>query len=84
MFLDIIDNLKNLGSGKTTDVKYNSIATMACKAAIKANNQLNDMEMVKLVEDLRYINDPFHCPHGRPTIIKLTNYEIEKMFRRIV
>lgn len=84
LFLDIIDNLKNLGSGKTTDVKYNAIATMACKAAIKANNQLNDMEMVKLVEDLRYINDPFHCPHGRPTIIKLSNYEIEKMFRRIV
>ena len=84
LFLDIIDNLKNLGSGKTTDVKYNAIATMACKAAIKANNELSNMEMVKLIEDLRYINDPFHCPHGRPTIIKLTNYEIEKMFRRIV
>ena len=84
LFLDIIDNLKNLGSGKTTDVKYNTIATKACKAAIKANNELTDMEMVKLIEDLRYIDDPFHCPHGRPTIIKITNYEIEKMFRRIV
>ena len=84
LFLGIIDNLRSLGSGKTIEVKYNSIATMACKAAVKANNALNDIEMVKLIEDLRYIDDPFHCPHGRPTIIKFTNYDLEKMFRRIV
>lgn len=84
LFLNILDNLKQLGSGKTTEVKYNRIATMACKAAVKANNELSDMEMAKLIEDLRYIDDPFHCPHGRPNIIKFTNYDIEKMFRRIV
>lgn len=84
LFLSILDNLKLLGSGKTCEVKYNKIATMACKAAVKANNELSEMEMAKLIEDLRYIDDPFHCPHGRPTIIKFTNYDIEKMFRRIV
>lgn len=83
LFLDIIDNLKNLGTGKTTEVKYNRIATMACKAAVKANDFLTENEMEKLVEDLRHINDPFHCPHGRPTIIKFTLNELEKKFRRI-
>ena len=84
LFLSILDNLKSLGSGKTTEVKYNKIATMACKSAVKGNDSLSDMEMIKLVEELRYIDDPFHCPHGRPTIIKFSNYDLEKKFRRIV
>ena len=84
LLLNVIDNLKDLGSGKPTEVKYNKIATMACKAAVKGNDSLSEIEMVKLVEELRFINDPFHCPHGRPTIIKFTNYDLEKRFRRIV
>ncbi|MBM7836211.1 DNA mismatch repair endonuclease MutL [Clostridium sardiniense] len=84
LFLSIIDDLKSLGSGKTIDIKYNKIATMACKSAVKGNDFLNEREMIKLIEDLRFIEDPFHCPHGRPTIIKFTNFELEKKFRRIV
>lgn len=84
LFLSILDNLKSLGTGKTTEVKYNNIATMACKAAVKGNDRLSMEEMESLVEKLRFINDPFHCPHGRPTIIKMTNYEMEKKFKRIV
>ncbi|WP_195428150.1 DNA mismatch repair endonuclease MutL [Clostridium sp. D46t1_190503_E9] len=84
LFINILDNIKSLGSGKTTEVKYNRIATLACKAAVKANDYLNQMEMEKLINDLRYIDDPFHCPHGRPVIIKFTNYELDKKFRRIV
>ena len=84
LFLNILDNIKELGSGKTSEVKYNKIATMACKVAVKGHDLLSEQEMIKLVEDLRYINDPFHCPHGRPTIIKFTNYDLEKKFRRIV
>ncbi|MDR3597506.1 DNA mismatch repair endonuclease MutL [Clostridium sp.] len=84
LFLDILDNLKNLGNGKTTEVKHNAIATKACKAAIKANDKLEISEMINLVEDLRYINDPFHCPHGRPIIIKFTSTDIDKKFRRII
>lgn len=84
LFMNILDNIKSLGSGKTTEVKYNRIATLACKAAVKANNYLNDSEMEKLINDLRYIDDPFHCPHGRPVIIKFTNYDLDKKFRRIV
>ncbi|TGY44163.1 DNA mismatch repair endonuclease MutL [Clostridium sartagoforme] len=84
LFINILDNIKSLGSGKTTEVKYNRIATLACKAAVKANDYLNEIEMERLINDLRYIDDPFHCPHGRPVIIKFTNYELDKKFRRIV
>lgn len=84
LFMNILDNIKSLGSGKTTEVKYNRIATLACKAAVKANNYLNNSEMEKLINDLRYLDDPFHCPHGRPVIIKFTNYDLDKKFRRIV
>lgn len=84
LFLAILDNLKSLGSGKTTDVKYNKIATMACRAAVKANDLLSHREMDSLIEELRFIDDPFNCPHGRPTIIKFTSYELDKKFRRIL
>ena len=84
LFIDILDNLKNLGNGKTSEVKHNAIATKACKAAIKGNDELKMNEMIKLVDDLRYIDDPFHCPHGRPVIIKFTSTDIDKKFKRIV
>ena len=84
LFLEILDDLKNMGNGKTSEVKYNAIATKACKAAIKGNDKLEYNEMIKLIEDLRYIDDPFHCPHGRPAIIKFTSVDIDKKFKRIV
>lgn len=84
LFLEILDNLKNLGNGKTSEVKHNAIATKACKAAVKGNDKLEFNEMIKLVEELRYIDDPFHCPHGRPVIVKFTSTDIDKKFRRIV
>lgn len=84
LFLDILDNLKNLGNGKTSEVKHNTIASKACKAAIKGNDKLELNEMIKLIEDLRFIDDPFHCPHGRPVIIKFTSVDIDKKFRRII
>lgn len=83
LFIDILDNLKNMGSGETWEVKYNTIAKLACKSAIKANDNLSNIEMKSLIEDLRFIDDPFTCPHGRPTIIKFTLNELEKKFKRI-
>ena len=79
----MINNLKKMGTGETVEVKYNKIASMSCRAAVKANDVLSILEMENLIEDLRYINDPFHCPHGRPTIIKFTSYELDKKFKRI-
>ena len=83
LFMDILDNLKNMGTGKTTEVKYGKIASLACKAAVKGNDCLSMEEMKSLIEDLRYIDEPFTCPHGRPTIIKMTLNELEKKFKRI-
>lgn len=82
LFIDILDNIKNMGSGKTIEVKYNTIASVACKAAIKASHQLSKLEMAALIDELRYINEPFTCPHGRPTIITMEVKEIEKKFKR--
>ena len=72
-----------MGSGETWEVKYSTIAKLACKAAVKANDNLSNIEMKSLIEDLRFIDDPFTCPHGRPTIIKFTLNELEKKFKRI-
>lgn len=83
LFLDILDNLKNMGSGETIDVKYDAIAGLACKSAIKGNDILSKAEMITLVETLKNIEEPFTCPHGRPTIIKVPLNEIEKKFKRI-
>ena len=83
LFIDMINDLKSMGSGNTVDMKYDLIAKRACKAAIKANKSLSDMEMNALIEELRYIDEPFTCPHGRPTIIKITANELEKRFKRI-
>ncbi len=83
LITSMINNLKKMGTGETVEVKYNKVASMSCRAAVKANDVLSILEMENLIEDLRYINDPFHCPHGRPTIIKFTSYELDKKFKRI-
>lgn len=83
LFLSIIDNLKAMGSGKTVDIKYDAIAKLACKSAIKANYILSDIEISNLIEQLRFSEDPFNCPHGRPTIIKMSLNELEKRFKRV-
>ena len=81
---EILDNIKNLGQGAKEEVKYLRIATAACKSSIKAYEKLSIAEMEYLINELRHIDEPFSCPHGRPTMIKLTEKDMQKMFRRIV
>lgn len=81
---EILDNLRNLGSGSKEEVKQMRIATAACKSSIKAYEPLSMEEMRHLLETLRHIDAPFTCPHGRPTLVKLTEKDLQKMFRRIV
>lgn len=83
LFMEILDNLKSMGTGQRVEVKYNLIAKLACKAAIKANKSLNEAEIKALIQYLSFLDDPFNCPHGRPTIIKFTLTELEKRFKRI-
>ena len=63
---------------------YEKIASMSCKAAVKGNQTLSYTEASALIEQLMKLENPFHCPHGRPVTIELSKYEIEKKFKRIV
>lgn len=83
LILEIISNIDNFGSGTLDEVKYNLIATKACKSAVKANCQLNMDEIKILLSKLMELENPFTCPHGRPIIIKFSLVEIEKMFKRV-
>lgn len=83
LFYGILDNLKSYGSGDLVKVRGYILNQLSCKKAIKANHELNHLEMESLIEKLRYIKEPFHCPHGRPVIIKTSLYEIEKKFKRV-
>ncbi len=85
-FLDIIDTLRaNDRSIKSIyETKLDALATMSCKAAVKGNNKLSFTEAKALIEQMLELENPFNCPHGRPTIIEMTKYELEKKFKRIV
>ncbi len=60
------------------------IASVACKSAVKGNDRLSVLEYQGLIDQLLKLEDPYHCPHGRPTMIRMSKYELEKKFRRIV
>lgn len=75
----VINKEKNFDLSKFND---HLSATLACKASIKANTNLSINEMEELINDLRKCHNPFNCPHGRPTVIAFTKYELEKMFKR--
>ncbi len=82
-FLDILDLLEEVTIENVYDTKVLTIATMACKAAVKANDKLSITEATAMIEKLLQLENPFTCPHGRPTIIEMTQYELEKRFKRI-
>ncbi len=84
LLIEFIDSLsEDLISG-TLDTVQNRIATMSCKAAVKGNTKLSYEEARKLIDSLMELENPFHCPHGRPIEISFSKYEIEKKFKRIV
>ena len=77
----VIEKEKNFDLSRFRD---HVAATTACKMSIKANDKITLEEMTRLLEDLRKCKNPFNCPHGRPTIISMSKYEIDKRFKRIV
>lgn len=80
--LQIIDNLEDIKSNY--DLKVERFASMACRSAIKAHDKIYDLEIKSLFEQLEKCDNPFTCPHGRPIIVEISNYEIEKMFKRVM
>ena len=83
LFMNILDELCEDDNKGTLTIEQ-KIASMACKAAVKGNNRLSKEEMMALIEQLLELENPYNCPHGRPTIISMSKYEIEKKFKRIV
>ena len=82
-FTDILDRLAEERITNVYDTKILAVATMACKAAVKGHDVLSVREAEALIHQLLKLEHPFTCPHGRPTIVELTKYEMEKMFKRI-
>lgn len=83
MFLEVLDELSTTGVGRAKSIEER-IATMACKAAVKGNRTMSVQEMEELLDELLTLNNPYFCPHGRPTILSFTKQELEKKFKRIV
>lgn len=83
-FTEILDELVEEVKGKRPRIMWDKLASMACKAAVKGNNRLSYAEMDALMDQLMALENPYTCPHGRPTIISMSKYEIEKKFNRIV
>lgn len=84
LFLAVLDELIEGPLYKNLTVVEEKLASMACKAAVKGNNSLSAAEMETLIDELLTLENPYNCPHGRPTIISMSKYEIEKKFKRIV
>ena len=85
LLMEMIDDLSDgLNTSMTPDLIDEKVASMSCKAAVKGNNRLSAQEVDALIGELLTLDNPYHCPHGRPTIIAMTKKELEKKFKRIV
>ncbi len=85
LLMEIIDDLSDDASIKRqSNILLEKVASMSCKAAVKGNNKLSGAEANALIDELLSLENPYNCPHGRPTIISMSQYELEKKFKRIV
>ena len=84
LFRELLDQLEVTPDMRDMKTYIRKVATEACKAAVKGGGRLSETEAQSLLDDLMHCEDPYHCPHGRPTIISFTVKDIEKRFRRIV
>lgn len=84
IFIEMLDSLSEEIKTENRQVVLEKIASMSCKAAVKGNHKLSEQEANSLIDQLLELDNPYNCPHGRPTIISMSKYEIEKKFKRIV
>ena len=84
LLMEILDGLGEDSSSWTPETVYDRVATMSCKAAVKGGHSLSFQEADRLIDQLLKLENPYACPHGRPTIISMSKYELEKKFKRIV
>ena len=85
LLIEMLDSLtEGINSSVAPDLIAEKVASMSCKAAVKGNSRLTAAEVEVLIGELLKLDNPYHCPHGRPTIIAMTKRELEKKFKRIV
>ena len=84
LLMEMIDGLSEDGMAGNPDMIYEKVASMSCKAAVKGNHHMSAAEADRLIDQLLELDNPYACPHGRPTIVSMTKYELEKKFKRIV
>ena len=84
LLLELIDSLVEEEGTKNPELLLEKVASMSCKAAVKGNQRLSEVEAKALIDELMTLENPYHCPHGRPVIVSMTKQEIEKKFKRIV
>ncbi|MBR2402108.1 MAG: DNA mismatch repair endonuclease MutL [Lachnospiraceae bacterium] len=84
MFIDMLDDFTNISGEQAPILIMEKVASMSCKAAVKGHDHLSLEEATHLIDTLLTLENPYQCPHGRPTIISMTKYELEKKFKRIV
>ena len=85
LLIEMLDSLvEGIHSSVAPDMIAEKVASMSCKAAVKGNSRLSAAEVEVLIDELLKLDNPYHCPHGRPTIIAMTKRELEKKFKRIV
>ncbi len=84
LFIEMLDDFSGFSGKYTPELILEKVASMSCKAAVKGNDRLSLAEMNELIDELLSLDNPYNCPHGRPTIISMTKYELEKKFKRIV
>jgi len=83
-FLEVVDFLMSKGRKYDKIIEEDALYQIACKSAVKANKKLDEIEIKAILDKLNMLQNPYTCPHGRPTVVKITKYEFEKMFKRIV
>ena len=84
ILMDLLDGLSDITGAGSSESLLDKVASMSCKAAVKGNHQMSSMEAKALIDELLSLENPYNCPHGRPTIISMSKYELEKKFKRIV
>ena len=84
LVVEIMDSLGSISDKEAPDMVMEKIASMSCKAAVKGNQKLSRPEIEALIGELLTLENPYHCPHGRPVIVSMSKYEIEKKFKRII
>ena len=84
LFRELLDGLTSVRRHQTPEAMLEKLATAACKAAVKGNQQLSLQEAQALIEQMMTLENPYHCPHGRPTVIRMSRYDLDKKFKRIL